>query len=69
MDFDSFIPLIEHFPDANLPEEASVSVDTASTTDMLPDNQTLEDDVISDILPGSTPSRNGDTGSKSVKRC
>ena len=39
MDFDSFMPLIEHFPDVNLPEEVSVSVDTDSTTDTLPDNQ------------------------------
>ena len=39
IDFDSFMPLIEHFPDANLPEEGSVSVDTDSTTDTLPDNQ------------------------------
>ena len=43
------MPLIENFPDANLPEEVSVSADTASTTDMEPDNQTLQHGAISDI--------------------
>ena len=54
-DFDSFVSLIEHFPDANLPEKVLVSVDTASTSDMEPDNQTLQHGAISDDLPGSTP--------------
>ena len=67
-DFDLFVSLIEHFPDANLPEKVLVSVDTASTSDMEPDNQTLQHGAISDDLPGSTPGRKDDTGSESVRR-
>ena len=66
--FDSFMALIEHFSDANLPEDVSVSVDTASTTDMEPDFQALQQDTISDNLPGSTPSCKDDMGRESVRR-
>ena len=55
-DFDSFVPLIDYFPDADLPEEVSVSVDTASTSDIESDIQTLQHGAFSDDLPGSTPS-------------
>ena len=46
-------------------------MDTASTTDMEPDNQTLQHGVIrliSDDLPGSTSGRKDDTGRESVRR-
>ena len=69
--YDTFLPLIEHFPDAKVPEVISVSVDP-STTDNLPlesNNQMLEPGSICDeVLPGSTPSRKGSTGSNSVRR-
>ena len=55
-DFDSFVPLIDHFPDASLPEEASISVDVNATTDRESDNQTLQHSANSNYLPGSTPS-------------
>ena len=48
--YHTFLPLIEHFPDAEVPEEISVSVDP-STTDNFPsesNNQMLEPDSISD---------------------
>ena len=35
-----FVPLIDHFPDVNLPEELSASVDATSTIDIESDNQT-----------------------------
>ena len=51
------MPLIEHFPDADVLEEIPVSVDP-STTDNLPlesNNQMLEPGSISDeVLPAST---------------
>ena len=55
-DFDSFVRLIDHFPDASLPEEVSISVDATSTTDIESDNQTLQHSTNSDYLSGSTPS-------------
>ena len=64
--------MIDHFPDANVPEELSVSVDP-SPTDMSPllesYDHMLEPASISDEgLPGSTTSRRGSTGSNSVSR-
>ena len=69
--YGTFLPLIEHFPDSDVPEEIPVSVDP-STTDNLPlesNNQMLEPGSISDeVLPGSTPSRKDSASSNSVSR-
>ena len=45
------MPLIDHFPDADLPEEASASVDIASTSDIESDNQTSQHNAFNDDLP------------------
>ena len=69
--FDAFLPLIDNFTDANVPEELSVSVDP-SPTDISPlesHDCMLEPASISDEgLPGSTAGRRGSTGSNSVSR-
>ena len=71
-DSERFLPLIGHFPDANMPEEIPVLLDTVSTNDttlLQSDEQLMEPISICErILPGSTPSRKDDSGSKSVSR-
>ena len=66
-DFDSFVPLIDHFPDASVPEEVSISVDATSTTDIESDNQTLQHSANSDYLSGSTPSHEDALDSERVR--
>ena len=61
------MPLIDHFPDADLPEEASASVDTASTADIESDNQTSQHGAFNEDLPSSTPSHKDALGSERVR--
>ena len=71
-DCDKFSNLMLHFPNASIPEEIPVSLDSASTDDntaLESDDQLVEPvDVCEAILPGLTPSRKDGSGTKSVSR-